>query len=214
MQVEIGNKKLRIFNCYGPQESGQSQRPVSEQSIAINIFWQELEKEVIEAYSDGCMIVIEMDANAKIGWKFLKNDPNDTSDNGKLLLELVDRQSLKILNCSKKCEGTISRQRITVERIEQSVIDYAITCEEMSAFFILSGKLLFSTSLLKSSVRGKQNKSALYFNIFAGIAFCGEPFLGSKFCSCSSISSTLIFLNEKFIVLLTDDFILRTLGCD
>ena len=63
-----------------------------------------------------------------------KNDPHDTSENGQILLDLVDRQSLKILNCSPQCDGVISRQRITVDRIEQSVIDYLITCEEMSLF--------------------------------------------------------------------------------
>ena len=37
---------------------------------------------------------------------------------------------------------------------------------------------------LKRFVRSKQNISALDFNVFGGIASCGEPFLGSKFCSC------------------------------
>ena len=78
--------------------------------------------------------MIEMDANAKIGWNYIKNDPHNTSENGQILLELIDRQCLKILNCSPKCEGVISRQRITIDRIEQSVIDYVITCDEMSSF--------------------------------------------------------------------------------
>ena len=134
IQVQIGSKTLRIFNCYGPQEASQAQRPVNEQTTAISIFWQELEKEIINAYEDGCMILIEMDANAKIGWNYIKNDPHNTSENGQILLELIDRQCLKILNCSPKCEGVISRQRITIDRIEQSVIDYVITCDEMSSF--------------------------------------------------------------------------------
>eukprot|EP00794_Sanderia_malayensis_P004770 gene4770-5397_t len=46
---------------------------------------------------------------------------------------------------------------------------------------------------------GKNPKNTKWW--FHGIAFCGEPFLGSKFCSCSSISSTVIFLNEKFMTL-------------
>ena len=66
VQVTLGQKKLRIFNCYGPQEPGQAQRPVNEQKTRINMFWQELEKEVINAYDDGCMVLIEMDANAKV----------------------------------------------------------------------------------------------------------------------------------------------------
>ena len=49
-------------------------------------------------------------------------------------MDLADRQGLKILNCLPKCQGTITRQRITVDRVEQSVIDYVITCVEMSSF--------------------------------------------------------------------------------
>ena len=134
VQVKVGSKNIRIFNCYGPQEPGQAQRPIDEQKILINMFWQELEKEIINAYDDKCMILIEMDANAKVGWNHIKDDPNDTSSNGHKLLDLVDRQHLKILNCSQQCEGTITRKRVTVERTEQSVIDYVIACEELASY--------------------------------------------------------------------------------
>ena len=53
-----------------------------------------------------------------------------------------------------------------------------------------------------------QNISVFDCNIFGGIVSCGEPFLGSKF----SISSHVIVFNEKYIVLLADDLILRILG--
>ena len=64
---------------------------------------------MIKAYDDGCLILIEMDANAKVGSKVIKNDPNAMSENGRLLLDLVDRQNLRILNSSSKCEGVITR---------------------------------------------------------------------------------------------------------
>ena len=134
VQVKIGSSDLRIFNCYGPQELGQAQRSAAEQGEKINAFWQELEQEVIKAYDDGCLILIEMDANAKVGSKVIKNDPNAMSENGRLLLDLVDRQNLRILNSSSKCEGVITRQRTTVDRVEQSVIDYLITCEELFSY--------------------------------------------------------------------------------
>ena len=44
VQVKIGSRNLRIFNCYGPQELSQAQRSVSEQEVVIGTFWQELEK--------------------------------------------------------------------------------------------------------------------------------------------------------------------------
>ena len=86
--------------------------------------------------------------------------------------------------------------------------------EDTSAFFKSFGKLPSSTSLLQNSVRGKQNRSALVFNIFEGIDSYGEAFLGFRFCSCFNISSTVAFLNEKFLELRTDSRILRILECD
>ena len=62
-------------------------------------------------------------------------------------------------------------------------------------------------------MKAKHTVSALDFNIFGVIASCGEPFLGSKFFNCNSISSVVIFLNEKLMVLLTGYFILMILGC-
>ena len=47
--------QTRIINAYGPQEDDPKQ--------IIYSFWQELEKEIIDAYENNCMIVVEMDAN-------------------------------------------------------------------------------------------------------------------------------------------------------
>ena len=118
VQVKIGSKNLRIFNCYGPQEIGQAQRSSTEQESILNNFWQDLEMAVIDAKNEGCLILIEMDANAKVGPAIVKNDPNQTSENGRLLLGVVERQNLRILNCSPKCKGVVTRERTTIDRVE------------------------------------------------------------------------------------------------
>ena len=92
----------------------------------MNTFWQELEKELINAKEDGCLIFIQMDANAKVGRQVIQHDPNERSANGHLLLDLIERQNLLILYGSSKCIGLITRQRTTIDRVEQSVIDYII----------------------------------------------------------------------------------------
>ena len=74
----------------------------------------ELEKEVIKAKEEGCLVLIEMDANAKVGKDVINGDPNEASDNGQLLLDMVERQNLKILNASQKCSGTVTRKSVTV----------------------------------------------------------------------------------------------------
>ena len=132
VQGKVGNQDIRIFNCYGPQEVTQSQRPTAEQKQVVNNFWIELEKEVISAKEAGALVVIQMDANAKVGKDVVKNDPNDMSENGKLLLEFVERQNLRILNISNKCTGVVTRDRIAGGNHEQSVIDYIVTCDSLA----------------------------------------------------------------------------------
>ena len=61
---------------------------------------------------------------------------------------------------------------------------------------------------------GKQNRSALVFNVFGGINSCSEAFLGRNFFNCFNSSLTMTFLNENFMVLLIDPFVLRTLKCE
>ena len=38
---------------------------------------------------DDCMVLIEMDANAKLGCEIIVNDPNKMSDNGHILAEMT-----------------------------------------------------------------------------------------------------------------------------
>ena len=90
---------------------------------------------MINAKEDGCKIIIQVDGNAKVGKDIIRKDPNTISNNGKILLALVDRQGLVIGNASSKCTGTITRKReILVENkkvVEKSVIDYLILCDFM-----------------------------------------------------------------------------------
>ena len=72
-----------------------------------------------------------MDANSKIGGK---DDPNNVTANGKLLLDVVERQNLTIVNKLNLCKGIITRERITALKIEKSVIDYVIVCEGMKKY--------------------------------------------------------------------------------
>ena len=120
VQTKIGDLDLRVINAYGPQELESEREKVYQ-------FWQDLEKEVILAKD--CKILIQMDANAKVGHQIIKNDPNPQSSNGGLLLGIIERQNLSILNASDLCEGTITRHRKTVIGEEKSVIDYIIVCD-------------------------------------------------------------------------------------
>ena len=134
VQGRIGKYNIRMFNCYGPQEVNQSQRPKAEQEEIVTSFWIELEKEIIKAKDDDVLVVVQMDANAKVGKDYIKDDPNYKSDNGRLLLGLVERQNLRILNSSNQCLGVVTRDRIAGDNHEKSVIDYIITCDTLADF--------------------------------------------------------------------------------
>ena len=78
VELVIGELRIRLINGHGPQETDTSSQ--------INNYWNELEKAVIDAKLDGCLILVEMDANAKVGPLIIPKDPNQRSGNGKLLV--------------------------------------------------------------------------------------------------------------------------------
>ena len=127
IQTRVGSVDTRIINGYGPQEDANFQD--------IYNFWQDMDKEIISAKEQNCKIIIQLDANAKLGKDILPADPNDISGNGKILLEMVERHNLCILNTEEQCKGGITRHRNTVRGLEISVLDYIIVCQEMKISF-------------------------------------------------------------------------------
>ena len=120
VQVKIGNKKIRIFNGYGPQENNPDE--------SLN-FWSALEKEIILSKQENCCILIQMDANAK-----LESTLHKMSENGRLLLNLVQQQNLFIFNELPICKGMVTRHRITKNGEEKATLDYIVGCDELSTF--------------------------------------------------------------------------------
>ena len=127
VQCKAQNYDIRIINAYGPQEDLFNKEKIYS-------FWQELEQEVVTAIEDECLVVIELDANAKLGSEHNEDDPHNVTENGKLLLDIAQRQNLSIVNTMDVCEGVITRERITKNRVERSVLDYVIVCQRMKDF--------------------------------------------------------------------------------
>ena len=73
----------------------------------ILAFWQEFEKEVINAREENCFVLVEMYANAKLGGQIIENDPHNISDNGIILSDIIRRQNLTCVNATKLCEGPL-----------------------------------------------------------------------------------------------------------
>ena len=131
VEIEVNGEKIRVFNAYGPQEPQNNQ----DREMSRN-FWLVLEKLIVDAKNAGCMIIIQCDANAKLGKNIYPEDPHEQSENGSIVEELVSRNALFILNFNEKCRGTITRSRNTTMRSEASIIDYIIVCEDMMNFFM------------------------------------------------------------------------------
>ena len=65
VQLEIENAKIRLINGYGPQED--------DDEIKINLFWQSIETEIMCAKEENCLVIIQLDANAKVGKDDIEN---------------------------------------------------------------------------------------------------------------------------------------------
>ena len=126
IQADLGQDKLRIINAYGPQEGDGNKKVLG--------FWQDIEAEIMNAENNDCLIIIELDANAKVGDNVIKGDPNSMSNNGQIMLDVFLRHNLFIVNSSDLCTGLITRERVLENKTEQSVIDYIIVCERMKRF--------------------------------------------------------------------------------
>ena len=124
--AKIKNIKIRFLNAYGVQECAAIEEKIEFYSI--------LEEEILKALNSGNMLCLAMDANAKIGKKYISGDTHDISSNGRLLLNLVERLNLVVVNSTTKCQGTITRTKKVGNKLEESVIDYFIVCQDFFSF--------------------------------------------------------------------------------
>ena len=60
-------------------------------------FYSIIDQEIQNAQFEGCEVLLELDANAKVGWHYFDKDPHSQTQNGKILVDLVERNQL---NCA------------------------------------------------------------------------------------------------------------------
>ena len=119
VQVKSKGRDIRVMTGYGPQEN-----PNPDQTMP---FFSKLEEEIISAKLANKSIIIQMDANSKLGKNIHPLDPKDQSPNGAVLASIVERNDLIVVNTLQdKCKGVITRRRTMEEVVEESVIDFLI----------------------------------------------------------------------------------------
>ena len=97
VEVNLGRRKMRLINGYGPQET-------ENQEIKKN-FFKRIDLEIKRAKISGSLICIEMDSNSKLGPSIIPDDPHPQSPNGKLLGSVIEENNLTVLNGSPICSG-------------------------------------------------------------------------------------------------------------
>ena len=90
VEIKVSGREIRIINGYGPQENWTMDEKMP--------FFVALEEEVSKARLEGKSIILELDANSKLGPKYIKNDPHNMSQNGVILSGIIERQGLVVAN--------------------------------------------------------------------------------------------------------------------
>ena len=124
VEAKLGGREVWIISGYGPQENWKVEDRMP--------FFVKLEEEISKAKLHGKEIIIQMDANSKLGPTVIMGDPHKQSDNGRILAEIVERNSLVVMNGDAKCKGIITRRRITKKTKEESVIDLVIVSDNIA----------------------------------------------------------------------------------
>ena len=123
VEIKVATLTIRLITGFGPQESASKD--------VIRTFYCRLDEEIESALNNGCEVVLELDANAKLGSCVIEGDPDEMSHNGKQLWNIIERHCLEVVNSSDKCQGLITRHREKVTGIEQSIIDFIIISRNM-----------------------------------------------------------------------------------
>ena len=119
--------KVRIISGYGPQVCDSIERK--------NKFWSDIDHQVKEAGVNDEAVLLQMDSNAWLGNTIIKDDKNPMNSNGKLFKEFYSKNpNLHLVNGTSVCRGTITRQRKTEKRDEESILDLFLVCDKLKPF--------------------------------------------------------------------------------
>ena len=95
-------------------------------------FWARLASEVEEAQNSECCFLLQMDCNAHLGSSEINGDPCSIDQNGAYFKNFLNKfPHLTLVNSMPLTEGSITRRRITVNKVEESIIDFFVVCDRL-----------------------------------------------------------------------------------
>ena len=118
IRIDNKNNKINIGTVYAPQESKNNLK-------VFNDMYKTIQDKVTRIKHDGERLVLNGDFNAKIG-KIIKDNKEEVSKSGKVLLQMTLEEDLNIVNTNEKCEGKWTR----ILNNEKSVLEYMIIRQE------------------------------------------------------------------------------------
>ena len=101
VEIKASNKEIIIITGYGPQENLNVEERMP--------FFAKLEEEIVSAKMSNKSIIIQMDANSKLGREFLPQDPHVQTPNGAALAGILKRNGMVVVySLNTKCSGVIT----------------------------------------------------------------------------------------------------------
>ena len=128
MEIKTKQKCIRVISGYGPQENWEEEQRVP--------FFHALNTEIEKAELAGKSVIVEIDANSKLGPKYIPNDPHEMSPNAALLAEIIEQHNMIVANGTKNSSGTITRRRVTKKNIEESAINIVAFSQDLKDLFV------------------------------------------------------------------------------
>ena len=120
--LKVGWTYVAVTAVYGPQET--------EHGDVRSCFYEELKTELQANDNRENLSIIVGDFNAKI--QSVNSKVVHDSPNGALLCELINQYSLEVLNFNSISTGKWTRVQKKMDVVEKSVLDYALTRENLS----------------------------------------------------------------------------------
>ena len=114
LTISNGRVNIRMGLVYAPQESETN---VPE----LTTMYKNITKQVKLAKEQNQSVILLGDLNCKIG-ENIKNNSKEISKGGKIFLEMIKKQNLKIANANEKCQGTWTR----TDGKKKSILDYIV----------------------------------------------------------------------------------------
>ena len=162
-EIRVASKEIRIITGYGPQETWTPAERMP--------FFIALEEEISKANMAGKSVVLEMDANSKLGNNYVKGDPHPMSENGKILAGIIERHALIVANgLEGKSSGLITRKRVTTKDIQESVIDFVIMSRDMLSLIVACDidserKHVLTKTTKQNRIESDHNSIVTKFNV-------------------------------------------------